>query len=371
MSDAKKTMAVVFGGQSTEHEISCRSAAAIIKHIPKAKFNVAALAVTHDGRLIGQNVARIERDDAETINIVEGEAPDTLTQNVLQAVRSKINGINYTGNLDDVIIFSILHGTYGEDGSWQGFWELAGLPYIGAGVLGSAVAMDKVVAKQLVSSAGVPVVDGLSFRIEQWQVDKVSILDQAKQKLGDTYFVKPATLGSSVGISKAASLEELETAIKLAFEYDDKVLVEKAVIAREIEFAALGHSDPELTLPGEVVATSGFYSYESKYIDKTAAEVIVPAHDLDDKKINEGLALAKRAFCALNLFGISRIDFFLEKETGRYFFNEANTLPGFTSISQYPQLWKAMGRDWQKLISEMADTALYRHSQNARLKRKL
>ncbi len=364
-------MAVVFGGQSTEHEISCRSAASIIKHIPKDKFHIAALAVTHDGRLIGQNLKRIEQQNAETIEIVDDEKADERAEQALAAIRSRINGTSFSGKLDDVIIFSILHGTYGEDGSWQGLWELAGLPYIGAGVLGSAVAMDKVVAKKLVEAAGVPVVASLSFRSDQWQADKASIMSEAQAKLGNTYFVKPATLGSSVGISKASSEAELEAAVALALAYDDKVLIEKAVDAREIEFAALGYSNPELSLPGEVVAASGFYSYESKYIDKTAAEVIVPARDLDEEKINEGLELAKKAFCALNLFGISRIDFFIEKSTGRYFFNEANTLPGFTSISQYPQLWKAMGRDWQRLISDMADTALYRHQQDTNKKRRV
>ena len=364
-------MAVVFGGQSTEHEISCRSAAAILKHIPRDKFHIAALAVTHDGRLIGQNLERIEQQNNETIEIIDGEKADAQAEQVLAAIRARINGTSYSGKLDDVIIFSILHGTYGEDGCWQGLWELAGLPYIGAGVLGSAVAMDKVVAKKLVEAAGVPVVASISFRSEQWQTDKASILSEAKAKLGDTYFVKPATLGSSVGISKASSAAELEAAITLALTFDEKVLIEKAVDAREIEFAALGYSDPELSLPGEVVAASGFYSYESKYIDKTAAEVIVPARDLNEEKINEGLELAKKAFCALNLFGISRIDFFIEKSTGHYFFNEANTLPGFTSISQYPQLWKAMGRDWQKLISDMAETALYRYRQEAKLKRRV
>lgn len=374
MKTQRRTVAVIFGGQSTEHEISCRSAAFLFREIPRDRYQVAALAVTKNGRLIPQNLERIEREQNPTVAIYEGETADPVSQQVFQRLCQFLGngqGAEQTPAPDDgdLLVFSIMHGTFGEDGCWQGYWELAGLPYVGADVLGSAIAMDKEIAKKLVSLAGVPIVPYSVVQRAEWQKNRQSVLDRIQNDLAEAdYFIKPANLGSSVGVSRAKNRQELEKAVSEAFTFDTKVLIEKAMNVREIEFAVLSGEETKVSLPGEVAASSGFYSYESKYIDAEGAKILIPA-PLSEAQIQEGQELALKAFHALNLFGLARIDLFLDKQNGQYFFNEANTLPGFTNISQYPMLWQHMGLSPAQLLHELLETARYRWLQKRTLNR--
>jgi D-alanine-D-alanine ligase len=367
----KKTVAIVYGGKSTEHEISCRSAAFLFRHMPLDRYELAALAVNKEGKLLPQNINRIQQEKAVVVRIDETEQPDPHSKKIAERLIAFLNGQQSRQKNDDIIIFSIMHGTYGEDGCWQGFWELAQVPYVGPDLLGSAIAMDKVVAKKLVQLENIPVVDYVTVHLAEWLEDQDEVLGKIQAHLSDgPYFVKPASLGSSVGANQARKREDLIKALKEALSFDVKVLVEKNVEIREIEFAVLGGDKVRVSLPGEVAASSGFYSYESKYVDANDAKILIPA-PIDQKLIEEGRDLAARIFRALNLYGLARIDLFLEKSTQRFYFNEANTLPGFTSISQYPMLWQHMGIGPAELLRELVEIALQRFQQKNTLQRNL
>lgn len=371
MAIQKTTVVVVFGGQSTEHEISCRSAAYLVRKLPRERFNLAALAVSKDGVLLPQDLGRIDRENLDTIRIVRDEQADPASKQAFERLRQFVN-YGKSANVDDkYVVFSIMHGTYGEDGCWQGYWELADLPYVGADSLGSAVSMDKELAKQLVSLAGVPIVPYLAIEAWQWKENSSGLLDLVEQHIpGSKFFVKPASLGSSVGVGQAQNREELGAAITEALRYDFKVLVEQGMNVREIEFAVLGGEKPKISQPGEVVATSGFYSYETKYLDADAAKILIPA-PLAEHKAKQGKELAIKAFQALKLYGLARIDLFLDKDSDEFYFNEANTLPGFTSVSQYPLLWQHMGLSAGDLLSELVELATLRHQRRRSLRRQL
>jgi len=373
MKAHKKTVVVVFGGQSTEHEISCRSARFLFRQIPRDRYQLAALAVTKEGRLIPQNLERIEQEVNPSVAIIESESADPVSTSAFQRLRQFLDSASKRNESvdDSLIVFSIMHGTFGEDGCWQGFWELAGVPYVGVDVLGAAVAMDKEIAKKLVSLADVPIVPYVSVRAEEWLRDQQGVLARVEKYLPNiSYFIKPANLGSSVGISQASNRSELAAGIERALSFDTKVLVEQGMDVREIEFALLGGAQPKVSLPGEVVSNTGFYSYETKYIDADAAKILIPA-PLTERQVKEGQALALRVYEALNLYGMSRVDLFLENSTGQFFFNEANTLPGLTNVSQYPLLWEHMGVTPSELLHELIETALQRHGHKRRLQRVL
>jgi len=266
------------------------------------------------------------------------------------------------GRLD--VIFPVLHGTFGEDGTVQGLLELAGIPYVGAGVLGSAVGMDKEVMKRLLHERGLPFVPYLSVRRADFEAAPRLACQAIEKKLHYPVFVKPANLGSSVGISKARNRRELQAALETAAHYDRKILVERAIQGREIECSVLGNDDPIASIPGEIVPAGEFYDYAAKYLDDTA-QLILPAL-LRPAQVMRVQRLAIEAFQAAECAGMARVDFFLEKRTGRIYLNEINTIPGFTSISMYPRLWEASGISYAKLIDCLIELALERHREKTR-----
>jgi len=269
------------------------------------------------------------------------------------------------GKLD--VIFPVLHGPYGEDGTVQGLLELADIPYVGAGVLGSAVGMDKDVQKRLLRGAGVPVVPFVVTTRARWSADAVTVSAQACG-LGLPLFVKPANLGSSVGITKVKAVDDLAAAVANALDYDNKVLIEKGIDAREIECAVLGNEDAQASVPGEICPKAEFYSYEAKYVDENGATLLIPA-PLTEAEATTVRKLAVQVFQLLDCAGMARVDFFLERGTGQWYVNELNSIPGFTTISMYPKLWEASGLPYRELIGRLIDLALERHAQRRGLKK--
>jgi D-alanine-D-alanine ligase len=318
-------VAVLCGGRSGEHEISLRSAESVIAGLDPAKYEVRRIFISPQGRW-----------EPRPILPEPGANPD----------------------ID--VVFPVLHGTFGEDGTVQGLLELAGLAYVGAGVLASAVAMDKEVTKRLLAAAGLPVVE--SFTVFRGQFNK----EEVRGRLPFPVFVKPANLGSSVGISKARDCVELEAAIALATSYDRKVLVERAIVGREIECSVLGSGDPVAAVPCEIVPSREFYDYEDKYL-LDAAKLIVPA-PLDAAQTEEVRRMAVAAYKAVGCEGMARVDFLLESATGKLYINEINTIPGFTSISMYPKMWEAAGIPFGQLLDRLIELALERHGQRAQTK---
>jgi D-alanine-D-alanine ligase len=267
-------------------------------------------------------------------------------------------------------VFPIIHGTGGEDGSIQGLMDLSETAYVGPDILGSANGMDKVVAKKLAAAAGIQVVPYIDIKRQFWDLQEADCLALAERELGFPMFVKPARLGSSVGVNKAKNPSELLVHIKMAFEFDDKVLIEKGLDVREIECAVLGDYEPEVSLPGEVLPRVDFYTYEAKYLSDDGASMKIPA-DLSVQQTKEAQDIAKRVFQALELYGMARVDLFLEKKTNRFYFNEVNTIPGFTEISQDPMLWAASGLSNSVLLDRLIELALKRHQVKKQLKRSL
>lgn len=359
----KKTVGVIFGGKSAEHEVSLQSAKNIVDAIDKEKYDVVLIGIDKNGKwhLNDQSTYLLHADNPKLIQlnqsndavaIVPGEGDNQLIH-AKDAVQ-----------LDQLdVIFPIVHGTLGEDGSLQGMLRIANLPFVGPDVLSSSICMDKDIAKRLLQGAGIHVAKGFAFpRAKRNQIDYDSIVAE----LGTPLFIKPANQGSSVGVSKVETKEEFEQAIELAYEYDHKVIVEETLVGREIECSVLGNADPIVSLPGEILPQTAFYSYESKYIDEDGAKLAIPADlpaDVTERVQQEAL----KAFEALQCEGMARIDFFLTAENQVYV-NEINTLPGFTKISMYPKLWEASGISYPDLINRLLELALERHQLNAGLK---
>jgi D-alanine-D-alanine ligase len=276
-----------------------------------------------------------------------------------------VNGASRRKPID--VVFPVLHGTFGEDGTIQGLLELADIPYVGAGVLGSSVGMDKVVQKQLLRQAGIPVTTAIWFTAREYRTQRSSCLAAIEGTLTYPVFVKPANAGSSIGISKAHNRHELLKAITLALQYDRKVLVEQAVpLAREIEVSVLGNDDPMASVPGEIIPSNEFYDYDAKYIDgKSRAEIPAKLNASIDRKVRD---LAVQAFKALDGAGMARVDFLVNRRTNEVFLNEINTIPGFTPISMYPKLWEASGLSYARLLDRLIALAIERHRQSRRLK---
>jgi len=349
----KIRVGVIFGGRSGEHEVSLRSAESILKAIDRDKYDVVPIGITHAGRWLASRgaLAVLPAKDQIQKVLTSGE-PITLPAEPAGQ-----------GIVD--VIFPILHGTYGEDGTIQGLLELANVPYVGAGVLGSAVGMDKDVMKRLLREAGLPIVDYWTVRNRQ-ELD--SFLRAHISNLPYPVFVKPANLGSSVGISKVHAAEELPAALQAAAEYDRKIVVEKGVDAREIELSVLGNDDPMASVPGEIVPSREFYDYEAKYINDDS-RLLIPA-PLTESQVKEAQRLAIAAFRVLECSGMARVDLFLEKASGKFYVNEINTLPGFTSISMYPKMWEASGISYPQLIDRLITLALERHAEKNKLRTK-
>ena len=354
---------LLYGGQSTEHEISCRSAANVLKVLKDLDYDLHVAAIDKEGVWKAQNKNTLLDKDPVYLSVNEEDTSVVETSNLLDDI---INLKKKRPNsLDDLVVITTLHGTNGEDGAIQGLFQLRQIAFVGPDLLGSSVAMDKIVAKKLVETVGVPVVPYKDF----YKYDGVPSYKEVSH-LGLPLFVKPASLGSSVGIAKIDKEEDFEGAMKEAFSYDEKVLVETGVNAREIELAVLCGDKMEISGAGEIVTDSGFYSYDSKYNDEKDAAITVPAPISDEQA-----ALLKdytaKAFSALCLFGLSRVDFFLCKDSSNIYFNEANTLPGFTNISQYPVLWQKSGLDIKPLLEKLIATARLRFERQQNIKRSL
>ncbi|PYS09413.1 MAG: D-alanine--D-alanine ligase A [Acidobacteria bacterium] len=348
----KIRVGVIFGGRSGEHEVSLRSAESVLKAIDRTKYEVVPIGITHAGRWLASTkaLAMLPAKDQIQKVFTDGE-PITLPAEPASQ-----------GIVD--VIFPILHGTYGEDGTIQGFLELANVPYVGAGVLGSAIGMDKDVMKRLLREAGLPIVDYWAVR----KADRDSFLQAHITTLPYPVFVKPANLGSSVGITKVHAAEELPAALETASKYDRKIVVEQGVVAREIEISVLGNDDPIASLPGEIIPSREFYDYQAKYIDGDS-RLLIPA-PLEGIQTNDAQRLAIAAFKVLECSGMARVDLFLERTTGKFYVNEINTLPGFTSISMYPKLWETSGIPYPQLIDRLITLAIERHAEKNKLRTK-
>jgi len=360
---AKLRVGIVFGGKSAEHEVSLQSAKNIVDAIDKEKFDVVLMGIDKQGEwhindasgylLNASDPARIALNRSEkTLALIPGQTEQQLIETHSHASLPQVD-----------VIFPIVHGTLGEDGSLQGLLRMANLPFVGSGVLGSAVSMDKDIAKRLLRDAGLAVAPFITLTRANRSHYR---FEDVVTKLGVPMFIKPANQGSSVGVSKVTTAGEYQTAVELAFEFDHKVVVETGIVGREIECAVLGNDRPEASTCGEIVVNSAFYSYDTKYIDGDAARVDVPANIAPE--INDKIrAIAIRAYQALECSGMARVDVFLTPEN-EVIINEINTLPGFTNISMYPKLWQASGMSYQQLITRLIELALERHAQDSALK---
>ncbi len=363
---ARLRVGLLFGGRSVEHQVSLSSATSIFHALDPDKYDVTLIAVDPAGRWrIG---AGPELLPEKAVSGNEVRLPAVPGAN-LTAVPLGVSpsGGSDTGDAPQPldVIFPIIHGHGGEDGSLQGLLELAEIPYVGSGVLSSAVQMDKDIAKRLLAAAGLPVVPDVVLRGADIAEGRRAAAEAAIEALGLPLFVKPANSGSSVGISKASDLDSLLEAIGEAARYDTKIVIEKAIDAREIEVAVLGNDCPEASIPGEIVSSHEFYDYESKYLDEST-ELQIPARIPEDvsKRIR---SMAIEAFQALEGEGIARVDFFLERDTGALYVNELNSLPGFTDSSMFPLMWAASGLPYPALLDRMIELAIERHERRSRL----
>ena len=355
-------LGVLFGGRSGEHEISLESAASIMKALDPAKYEVVPIGITREGRWLAGPEAIGKGPEESMRRVLESGKPVTASVDPTGPQLIPLNSRHPSQRPDQTkvdVIFPVLHGTFGEDGTVQGLLELAGIPYIGAGVLGSAAGMDKDVMKRLFRDAGLAVAKWLLVLRSEWQENPAGIRRAIAKQIGYPLFVKPANLGSSVGITKAHRSAALDAAIETAARYDRKILAEKAVNGREIECSVLGNDRPQASVPGEVIPVNEFYDYEAKYL-KAGSDLIIPA-PLTAAQTRRVQDAAVRAFRAVDCAGMARVDMLLDRKTGKIFVNEINTIPGFTSISMYPKLWEASGISYRELIDRLVELALERH----------
>ena len=351
---------VLFGGRSGEHEVSLASAASVIRGLDPEKYEAVPIGISKDGRwLVGTGAQKMLPEVLKSgQRVVLPADPNAATLVPLDE--------NRAGAVRVDVIFPVLHGTFGEDGTVQGLLELAGLPYVGAGVLGSSVGMDKDVQKRLFQHAGLPVADFLAVPRAEWEHARVKVLQAIQKKFRYPLFVKPATLGSSVGMTKVHDRTELPAALDTAAEFAQKILVERFVNGREIEVSVLGNESPRASVPGEIIPHREFYDYTAKYLEEgTRLEIPAPLTKALVKRFQD---YAVRAFRSVECAGMARVDFFLERKTGRIYLNEINTIPGFTSISMYPKLWEASGIGFRELIDRLIELALAAHRERARTK---
>jgi D-alanine-D-alanine ligase len=374
---------VIYGGRSGEHEVSLASAAAVVSNLDRSRYEPVSIRIERDGRwtladkppsaaraadVIEQarldaarsvrslrEVHLIARPGAETILAIDRQSAETTLET------ARITGLG----LD--VIFPVLHGPYGEDGTVQGLLELANVPYVGAGVLASALGMDKAVMKVVFAARGLAVPDYVVVRRKDWLAEPKGVAARILEALPLPVFVKPANLGSSVGISKVKQPRDLEAALSLAAEFDRKLVVEAAVPhAREIECAVLGNDAPEASVPGEIIPSREFYDYEAKYLDD-GSELVIPA-DLAPAQAASVRSMAVEAFLAVDAAGMARVDFLVNRESGEIFLNEINTIPGFTTISMYAKLWEASGVPYPVLLDRLIALALERHTEKQALR---
>jgi D-alanine-D-alanine ligase len=362
MTDEKKRLriGVIFGGRSGEHEVSLVSAASVIRALDPGKYEVVPIGIAKDGRWLAGSPA--QKMLSEVLH---------SGQHVMLSADPGVAALVPLDNKQESplrvdVVFPVLHGTFGEDGTVQGLLELAGLPYVGSGVIGSAVAMDKDVAKRLFQQEGLPVGDFVAVPRSEWENSPRKVLKLLQKKFRFPVFIKPAALGSSVGMTKAHNAKELAQGLDFAAEFGMKILVERFIRGREIELAVLGNDAPKASVPGEIIPHREFYDYAAKYLED-GTRLMIPAK-LSRAQVKRFQDYAVRAFRCLECRGMARVDFFLEKKTGRIYINEVNTIPGFTSISMYPKLWEASGLSYRQLVDQLIELALAEHREKQRTK---
>jgi len=358
----KLTVAILFGGRSAEHEVSLQSAKNVIDSIDKTKYNTVLIGISREGRwFLNSGSIRLNNDgNPKAISLAEYSREVAVTPNGSGSRLIDLNGLKDLGTVD--VIFPVLHGPYGEDGTVQGLAKLADVPCVGAGILGSAAGMDKEIMKRLLRDNNIPIGRFITVK----DCDSTPAYNTVSEELGTVLFVKPANLGSSVGISRATNEAEFISAVNVAFEYDTKIIIEEEIKGREIECAVLGNREPNASVPGEIKPNTAFYSYEAKYIDDKGADLIIPAILPSDivKKVQH---YAVETFKALECRGLARVDFFVTGD-GNVLVNEINTIPGFTRISMYPKLWKESGISYTELIDRLISLAIEDFNKQKKLK---
>src|SRR5579864_7296788 len=379
----KLRVGILFGGRSGEHEVSLLSAASVVNAIDKSKYEVVPIGITKEGRWLtahhAERLLRGEKHEERHLRAGDPDATpgaallakgdDVLVPPVPEAALAPLQGDAAEGGratnaIEVDVIFPVLHGTFGEDGTIQGLLELADIAYVGAGVLGSAAGMDKDVMKRLFAAAGLPIVKHVTILRRQWEENHARVERAIEGKLKYPLFVKPANLGSSVGISKAHNRKELSPALEVAAGYDRKIVIEQGVggskaKARELECSVLGNDQPQASIAGEIVPSAEFYDYNAKYLDE-GSQLNIPAK-ITKKQMKAVQEMAVRAFQAVDCSGLARVDFLMDPKSGKIYLNEINTMPGFTSISMYPKLWAASGLEYSDLIDHLIQLAIERH----------
>lgn len=345
----KLNITLIFGGRSAEHEVSLRSAAAVYSNLNNKKFNISSIFINKTGQW-----KKVESPLLPSRELNQGKFFSFLPwDKSSQAKKIKSD-----------VYFPVLHGPFGEDGTIQGLFEIAGVPYVGATVPASAVGMDKAMTKSMCRAKGLPVVKYQVIMAHNWKGQKEGILENIKKGFQIPFFIKPANMGSSIGITKVYHLGEIESAVEKAFQHDRKILIEESISGQELECSVLGNEDPRASLPGEIIPFRDYYDYKDKYIEgKTLFRI--PA-ELPQGIIQEIQHLAVKAFKAIDCSGMARVDFFLQEKSNKIFFNEINTIPGFTEISMYPKLWEVSGLAFPDLLEELIRLALKKHEQRKR-----
>lgn len=351
----KIRVGVIFGGKSGEHEVSLNSARSVMNALDPEKYEVVQIGITHEGQWL----------TGEAMKALTAGSTDSDSTALVQAGTSETQISRLTASHAIDVVFPVLHGTYGEDGTVQGLLELAGVPYVGAGVVGSAVGMDKAIFKQVMAANGIPVLPWLLVLKSQWQTRPQTILDLIENKLSYPVFTKPANLGSSVGISKCRNRDELCAGLDEAARFDRRLVIEQGIDARELEVSVLGNDDPIASIVGEVRPRRDFYDYVAKYVSDDS-ELLIPA-PIGPELMEQVRQMAVRAYQAIDCAGLGRVDMLLDKESGAFYLNEINTIPGFTQISMYPKLWEATGLSYPELLDRLVNLALERYEEKEQL----
>jgi len=361
MTEKKRLrVGVLFGGRSGEHEVSLASAASVIRALDPEKYEAVPIGITKDGRWLVSSGAQKPLPEVLRTGDRVVLPPDPSAGALVSLGSAPQPSVRVD------VIFPVLHGTFGEDGTVQGLLELAGMPYVGAGVLASSVGMDKDIQKRLFQQEKLPIVPYIAVLRSDWESGRRGVLREIQKKFRFPVFIKPATLGSSVGMTRVKNAKELPAALDFAGEYALKIIVERAVNSREIEVSVLGNNDVKASVPGEIVPHREFYDYAAKYLED-GTQLLIPAK-LSKPQVAKFQDYAIRSFRSIDGTGMARCDFFLERGTGKIYVNELNTIPGFTSISMYPKLWEASGLPYPKLIDRLIELALELHQEKARTK---
>jgi len=349
----KLNIALIFGGKSGEHEVSLVSTASIYKHIDKDKYNVFTIGITKEGTWMYYEGSEENIKNGNWVNL----ANKKVDVNLVPSGNKEVGIIFEDGRVEKIdVLFPVLHGPYGEDGTIQGLFEISQIPYVGCGVLASSVGMDKLICKKVFSEIGLPQVNYTDTSRWAFNMDSEKELNDIEAKLSYPIFVKPANLGSSVGISKATDREELLKGIEEALKYDSRIVLEQGIDAREIEVAVLGNDEVKASIAGEIKPAKDFYDYEDKYING-ASTYDIPAN-ISEENMENIRRMAVEAFKGIDGKGLSRVDFFIDRNSGEIFINEINTLPGFTNISMYPKMWEATGLPYTQLIDKLIELAI-------------